>query len=651
MFDLNDARFPAQHGQEIQDTSSFTGRKTRFTGRPDSVGADAHSNHVKRQFRIKERAGSGCCMNERWFHIRLFHDCQGLLKAAELELGERWIEGVLNVRKMSVNSLNLYTRHGEEGAREIFQLVDADTLAVRARLDLDMNIHGLSDLFRRTRQSLHGVTAVNHLAIAVARDAFRICWFCMAQDCDRLSEMELSQNVCFSNGINAEPIGSFGGYRSKFEKPVPVGIRFYDDHQSSARRRNVLKRRDVRPKSVSIQLYPRQHETIIPHIACYTSAVKGFADVLIIGGGVIGSSIAYNLKADGFGGRVAVLERDPSYQFASSALAMGGVREQYMSRVNVQMAQYSIALYERTAVVDFHQRGYLFLGNQENWTKLQQRYEIEKSLGVSVEILGVSEIRSLVPELRLDDIVGGIIGRRDGYLDPRKVLRFLRETAEQHGAVYIADELQRIDIARGAVKGVHLTRSGWIAADRLVIAAGAHSGVVGEIAGIHIPVTPVRQQLFRCGLPRRWSYEFPMTVDPGGVHWRSSGDNEITIAKTNPRELPGFRYGADLERFHNDFKPDLIRRLPEFKDLKLVFGWGGLYEMTPDQNGIIDAHPAIYGLYLACGFSGHGLMTSPATGKLISELIRLGRFETIDASPLSYSRFERNQLFFDEAML
>ena len=372
---------------------------------------------------------------------------------------------------------------------------------------------------------------------------------------------------------------------------------------------------------------------------------------LIIGGGVIGSSIAFNLKNDGFEGRVTVVERDPSYQFASSALAMGGVREQYMSAVNVAMAQFSISLYERTPEVDFRQRGYLFLANTESWPKLQERHRIERALGVSADLLDVSDIRKLVPELRTDDLVGGLIGRRDGFLDPRKVLRFMRKRAEAAGVQYVTGEVQRIDIANGAVRAVHVSTVGRIDVDRLVIAAGAYSGEVGEIAGVKLPVTPVRQQVFRCELPRPWTYEMPMTIDPGGIHWCALGLSEIKVVKTKHDEPEGVRFGADLERFHNEFMPDLIRRLPEFRDLTLVHGWGGLYEMTPDRNGMIDRHPSVHGLYFACGFSGHGLMTSPATGKLMSELIRLDRFETIDATPLNYLRFERNEPFFDDATL
>ncbi len=370
------------------------------------------------------------------------------------------------------------------------------------------------------------------------------------------------------------------------------------------------------------------------------------ADVVIIGGGIVGSSIAFNLLQDGFKGRVLVVERDPSYQFASSALAMGGVRQQFMSSVNIRMVQYSVSVFEQFPDCQFRQRGYLFLANEANWKKLQRRFEIQKSLGAECTQLTVADIRKLVPELRCDDLVGGLLGPKDGYVDPRAALRLFRKKAEELGATYISDEVEKIE--KGAIHG---TKSGRIATDRVVIASGAFSATVAELAGVQLPITPVRQQLFRCTLPRLWAYEFPVVIDPGGIHWRSDWNNEIVIAKTKPDELPGVRFGCDIERFYEDFLPDLVRRLPEFRDLKLVFGWGGLYEMTPDHNGIIDRHPEMDWLYFAAGFSGHGLMMSPATGKLMSELIRTGRFQTVDASPLSFSRFRRNELFWDEAMI
>ena len=368
------------------------------------------------------------------------------------------------------------------------------------------------------------------------------------------------------------------------------------------------------------------------------------ADIVIVGGGVVGSSVAYNLLEDGFKGRVLVVERDPSYQFASSALAMGGVRQQFMSEVNVRMVQYSLGVFSRTPECRFQQRGYLFLGNESNWKKLQRRYEVQKSLGAECEMLSVPDVRALIPELRCDDLAGALIGPRDGYVDARATLGAFRERAEKAGAEYIPDEVMTIE-----PKAVVASRSGRIGAEAVVIASGAYSAAIAKTTGLSLPITPVRQQLFRCALPRPWTYDFPTTVDPGGLHWRSDGNLEIILAKTKPDEPPGIRFDCEVPRFYDDFFPDLVRRLPEFADAKLVLGWGGLYEMTPDHNGIIDK--LADGLYVAAGFSGHGLMMSPATGKLMSELIRTGRFETVDASLLSFSRFQRNQLFFDEAMI
>ena len=143
------------------------------------------------------------------------------------------------------------------------------------------------------------------------------------------------------------------------------------------------------------------------------------ADILIIGGGVIGSSIAFNLLQDGFKGRILVIERDPSYQFASSALAMGGVRQQFMSTVNIRMVQYSLKVLEHFPESQFRQRGYLFLATESTCEKLRRRHDIQKSLGAECEMLDVSDVRRLVPELRSDDLVGGLFGPKDGYVDPR----------------------------------------------------------------------------------------------------------------------------------------------------------------------------------------------------------------------------------------
>jgi glycine/D-amino acid oxidase-like deaminating enzyme len=375
------------------------------------------------------------------------------------------------------------------------------------------------------------------------------------------------------------------------------------------------------------------------------------ADIVIVGGGIVGSSVALNLIRDGFVGKVLVIERDPSYRFASSSLAMGGVRQQFMSRVNIQMVQYSVRMFESTPEILFQQRAYLFLGNPTNWSKLQRRYEAEKELGAEVDMLDVAAIRRMVPEVRDDDLVGAVFGPKDGYVDARAALRYFRDSAETAGAQYLTGEVDGVEIDGGSVRGVHAKKHGTIDTPRLLIACGAYSAPIAALAGVDLRVEPVRQQLFRCALPRPWTYQFPIVIDPGGVHWRSYGENEIVIAKTRIDEEPGIRFDAETNRFYDEFLPDLIRRVPEFAGLGLVSGWGGLYEMTPDHNGIICGHPSIEGLYFACGFSGHGLMMSPATGKVMSEIIRTGKSETVDVSVLAVDRFERGALFFDEAMI
>src|SRR5262249_11857688 len=163
----------------------------------------------------------------------------------------------------------------------------------------------------------------------------------------------------------------------------------------------------------------------------------------------------------------------------------------------------SLNVIEQLPECQFRQRGYLFLANESNLARLQRRYEIQKSLGAQCEWLSVAEIREIVPELRCDDLLGGLFGPKDGYVDPRATLRAFRRKAEQLGAAYMSGEVRNLE--RGPT---------------YVIAAGAYSGAVAKTLGTEIPIAPVRQQLFRCELPRPWTYEFPVVIDPGGVHWR-----------------------------------------------------------------------------------------------------------------------------------
>ena len=390
------------------------------------------------------------------------------------------------------------------------------------------------------------------------------------------------------------------------------------------------------------------------------------ADVVIVGGSVIGSSVAWNLRQDGFTGRIVVVERDPSYSRASAFLAMGGIRQQFCTAVTVQMVQHSVRLWKEfdhrfarphhTPRAWFRQRGYLFLANAVAAAAAMQRYEAERRAGARVQLLSRDDVRALVPDLYLDDIVFGVLGPDDGYAAPREVLRGLRVAAAEQ-AEYLEDEVTAIQVTNDAVTRVHLARGGHIDTRTIVNAAGPWSGRVAKMAGLNIPVEPMRQMLFRATLPRRWSYRFPMVIDPGGVHWRhddplADGDpDRIIVALTKWDEPLGENLEAASHRWSSEFLPALVRRVQAFRDLTDVEGWAGLYEMTPDHNPVLGEHPALRGLIFASGFSGHGLMMSPATGKIVSELVRTGRSTTFDVSIFAPDRFERGALVHDAATI
>jgi FAD-dependent oxidoreductase domain-containing protein 1 len=391
------------------------------------------------------------------------------------------------------------------------------------------------------------------------------------------------------------------------------------------------------------------------------------ADVIIIGGGVAGSSAAWHLRQDGFTGRIVVIERDSSYARASSFLAMGGIRQQFCTPVTVQMVRFSVTLWKQFDTMLgtpaarprawFRQRGYLFLANAATSSTLMNRFEQERRAGAAVTLLTVDEIRDIAPDLVLDDIVFGVLGPEDGYANPREVLSGFRRGAEAAGVEYHAGEVARIESSGGRVTGIAFPDGGRISAPVVVNAAGAWAGHAAACAGLEVPIEPMRQMLFRCSLPRRWPYRFPMVIDPGGVHWRhddavAEGDRDnIILAFTNWNELPGDNLTPDDERWPQDFYPAMVRRLPALKDVTHVHGWAGLYEMTPDHNPVLGAHPALDGFIFAGGFSGHGLMMSPATGKIVSELVRLGRSDTFDIGIFAPDRFERGALIHDAATI
>jgi len=385
-------------------------------------------------------------------------------------------------------------------------------------------------------------------------------------------------------------------------------------------------------------------------------------DVLIIGGGIMGSSIAYNLMNDGFDGTVAVFEKDPTYEFSSTTLSVGGVRLQFSTEVNVRICQYSVDFYEKfdelmavdgeKAHAEFRQRGYLFLANEKNWPLIESHHKFQKSLGAEVELLSVEEALKIVPHLNPKGLVGASFGPRDGYLDPYGTLQGYIKKARSLGVTVVNDEVTGIVKNGHRIAGVTTRRGDRYTGTVVVNAAGPWAAEVGRMAGVDLPVEPVRRMVFVFQPSEIFNYDLPLVIDVTGLYFRHETGKVIMTGKSILDEPPGFNFKVDHSFFQQTMWPILADRIPVFDRLKLIRGWAGLYEVNRlDSNALLGRHPEIEGFYMAIGFSGHGFQQAPAVGKIMSELIRLGRYETIDVSPLNYERVMSGKLVIEEEVV
>ncbi|MBM7645608.1 glycine/D-amino acid oxidase-like deaminating enzyme [Scopulibacillus daqui] len=384
------------------------------------------------------------------------------------------------------------------------------------------------------------------------------------------------------------------------------------------------------------------------------------ADIIIVGGGVMGSSIAYNLLNDGYEGKIILFEKDKLYEFSSTPRSAGGLRQLYTTAINIQISRYSLQVYQtfpenmavdgERADIDFKRRGYLFLGTDDMMSGFEKQLKLQNAYGVPSEILDRSRLKNLIPELNTDDLAGGLYCSEDGYLDPYSVMQGYIKKAKSLGAEYIYQEVDHLVINSHRIHGVCLMDGTKYEAPIVINCAGAWAPFLSEKGGLPIPVVPLKRQIFQFNAKKPLEKKLPLTIDPSGVYFRHEG--ETLICGYSEDVEPGIDFTWKRSYFIENLWPILAKRISQFENIKLEKGWAGLYSFnTKDQNAIIGHHPKCRGYYLACGFSGHGMQQAPAVGKGISELIRKGKYETIDLSPLRVERFAENDLVIEEAIV
>lgn len=383
-------------------------------------------------------------------------------------------------------------------------------------------------------------------------------------------------------------------------------------------------------------------------------------DIIIIGGGVIGSSIAYNLLNDGFEGEITIFEKDHLYEYASTPRSAGGIRQLFTTAINIKISRYSLHKYltfpedmtvnGEKAEIDFRQHGYLFLASTKNNTSLIKQAKLQQSLGVPSQILSKNELLNIIPELNIDDLHGGLYCHEDGYLDPYSVMQGYARKAKSLGANYVYEEVKTITTNKGKVTGIQTIDGQNFNAPIVINCAGPWAPKLSEKINLPIPVVPLKRQIIQFDTEQRLEKQLPLTIDPSGVYFRHEG--ESIISGYSEQVKPSIEFTWRRSFFEETLWPVLAHRVKNFERAKVSSGWAGIYSHnTIDQNAIIGGHPNMSGYYLACGFSGHGMQQAPAVGKGLAELIMYGKYKTIDLHPLRFERFAQNDLVIEEAIV
>ena len=378
----------------------------------------------------------------------------------------------------------------------------------------------------------------------------------------------------------------------------------------------------------------------------------GSYDVVIVGGAIMGSSAAWFLSANpDFGGRVLVVERDPSYRTAASALSASCIRHQFSNAVNVRMSMFGTefirSFRERLGgdaeipEIVLKEFGYLFLATEAGAPALRANQAMQAGCGAATILLTPDQIKARFPFYHLDGIaLGSFNPVGEGWFEGFPMMQWWRRKARENGVEYVAGEVVAMTRNANRVESVTLAGGATVACGTVVNASGPYGGRTARMAGLELPVEPRKRCLFVFDCRTKLGQPLPLTVDPSGVHFRSEGALYLAGAvprDDSPPEHDDFE--VDYAEFEDQVWPVLANRVPAFEAIGLVRAWAGHYDYNAlDQNGVVGPHPEVGNFLFANGFSGHGLQQAAAVGRAIGELVAYGGYRTLDLSELAYDR-------------
>ena len=386
-------------------------------------------------------------------------------------------------------------------------------------------------------------------------------------------------------------------------------------------------------------------------------------DVVIVGGGVVGSASAHYLRKNGFTGSIALVEKDTSWALGCTARSVGGLRQQFSTPENIKLSKFGVTLVKNLkqefgpdADIGFKEQGYLICATPDGLPILEENHAVQIANGADNVLLRGDELAARFPWLVTEGIAAGCFGLSgEGWVDPYMFAALFRKAAIARGVELIQGEVTGVTREGDRITGVTLSSGEALACGMLVNAAGTGAGRLAELAGIDLPVGPRKRYVYVLDCPAATEalHKAPLTVIPGGAYFRPEGRN--FLAGLSPEELQepdNLDWEVDHAWFEENIWPALAERVPLFEAIKVISAWVGHYDYNAlDQNAVIGPHPEVTNFLFANGFSGHGLQQGPAAGNAIAELVIDGRYKTIDLARFGYDRIRNNQPLFEKNVI